>query len=56
MVASKEAGLGFEEKDVQFPILLALASVFERARVVLGGSASDVVFGLDQVCDVVKGA
>ncbi len=47
MVASKEARLGLEEKDVQFLVLCAFASVLERTRVGLRGSASSVVPGLD---------
>lgn len=56
MVASKEAGLGFEEKNVQILVLLALASVFERAWVFLEGFESLVVPRLGQACDIAIGA
>lgn len=41
--AWKETALGFEMSDVQLPVLLALASVFERTQVVCGVFASAVV-------------
>jgi len=34
VVASRNFDLRLEERDVQFPVLLALVSVFERARTV----------------------
>jgi len=56
VVSSKEAGLGFEEKDVQLLVLLALVSVFERTRMVLEGSADSVVPGPGQGCGMARGA
>ena len=51
MVASKEAGLGFEERDIQLLVLLAFVSVFERTRMVLEEFEDSVVPGPGQRCD-----
>ena len=56
MVASKEAGLGSEEKDVQLLVLLAFVSVSENTRIVLDGSEDCVVPGPGQRCNMARGA
>ena len=42
IIISKEAGLGFEEKDIQLLVPLAFVSVFERTWIVCGGFAGAV--------------
>jgi len=56
VVASKETGLGSEEKDVQLLVLLAFVSVSEKTRIVLEGSENPVVPGPGQRCNIARGA
>ena len=55
-VALKEAALGFEMRDVQLLVLLALVSVFERMWMVYGGFAGAVVPQSGQHYDMVREA
>lgn len=56
VVASKEAGLGSEEKGVQLLVLLAFVSVSEKTLIVLDGSEDCVVPGPGQRCNIARGA
>ena len=56
MVASKEADLGSEEKNVQLLVLLAFVFVSEKTRIVLNGSEDCVVPESDQHCNMARGA
>ena len=56
MVASKEAGLGFEKKDVQLLVLLAFVFVSEKTRIILDRSEDFVVPGPGQRCNMARGA
>ncbi len=56
MVAWEEAALGFEMRDVQRLVLLALVSVFERMWMVCGGFAGAVVPQSGQRYDMVREA
>ena len=55
VVASEEAGLGSEEKDVQL-FVLASVSVSEKTRIVLDGSEDCVMPGPGQRCNMARGA
>lgn len=56
MDARKEAALGFEMRDVQLLVLLALVSVSERMWMVCGGFAGAVVPQRGQRYEMVREA
>jgi len=56
VVSSKKAVLGFEKRDVQLLVLLALVSVFEKTSTVCGGFAGAVVPQSGQRYDMVREA
>lgn len=55
VVASKEAGLGFAEKDVQLLAFLAFVFGSKKIRIVLGGPENRVGPGPEQRCSIARG-